>query len=99
MKTATTTQAKNGLSALLRDVQRGETVLILSRGKPIARLQPANEGDLSGDAGRVARLTGAGVLRPPRDPRPNPLLDEPPPSVPESASLLAALLQERSEAR
>jgi prevent-host-death family protein len=99
MKTATTTQAKNGLSALLRDVQRGETVLILSRGKPIARLQPVDNSDLSDDAGRVARLTAAGILLPPRDPRPNPLLDEPPPSVSDSAGLLAALLQERSEAR
>ena len=32
------TQARNGLSALLSAVSRGETVLITSRGKPIATL-------------------------------------------------------------
>ncbi|RME21268.1 MAG: type II toxin-antitoxin system prevent-host-death family antitoxin, partial [Deltaproteobacteria bacterium] len=38
MKTASITQTKNQLSALIEQVKRGETVLILDRGKPVARL-------------------------------------------------------------
>lgn len=38
MKTATTHQAKTHLSQLIRDVQAGETVIILSGKTPVARL-------------------------------------------------------------
>ena len=38
MKTATTHQAKTHLSQLIRDVQTGETVIILSGKTPVAKL-------------------------------------------------------------
>lgn len=38
MKTATTHQAKTHLSRLLKDVQAGETVVILSGNAPVAQL-------------------------------------------------------------
>lgn len=38
MKTATTHQAKTHLSQLIREVQAGETVIILSGKTPVARL-------------------------------------------------------------
>ena len=45
MKTATTHQAKTHLSRLLKEVQTGETIVILSGNVPVAQLtaiEPAN---------------------------------------------------------
>lgn len=97
MKTATITQAKNGLSALIDRVRGGETILILDRGTPVARLEPITGGD-DGD-GRVARLERAGLARrgvaaPPID-----LILQPGPAVPPGGSVLAALLEERRTGR
>lgn len=39
MRSASMSEAKNGLSALLDEVRRGETVLITRRGKPVARIE------------------------------------------------------------
>ena len=39
-----TFEAKNKLSALLERVERGEVVEITRRGRPVARLVPANDG-------------------------------------------------------
>lgn len=41
MRSASVSEAKNGLSALLREVQGGATVVITARGVPVARLVPA----------------------------------------------------------
>lgn len=60
MRTATVTQAKNGLSALLDVVRNGESVLILDRGIPVARLEPALAAP---DDARLARLERAGIVR------------------------------------
>ena len=50
MKTATITEAKNGLSALIDRVRAGEQVLITDRGIPVARLEPVtNAVDQSGE--------------------------------------------------
>jgi prevent-host-death family protein len=40
MKTVTAAQANRQFSALLRDVARGERVLVTSRGKPVASIIP-----------------------------------------------------------
>lgn len=53
MKTATITEAKNGLSALIDRVRAGESILILDRGRPVARLEPAVQVD--DPQGRLAR--------------------------------------------
>ena len=58
------TNAKSRLSELLQRVIAGETVLILMRGKPIARIEPIRESDLEADDdARMARLEKAGLLR------------------------------------
>ena len=61
---ASVTQAKNGLSALLSEVSRGETVLITSRGKPIATLAPYDLAAMP-DSEAIAGLVARGVARPP----------------------------------
>ena len=62
MKTATLTETKNNLSALVDQVRNGETVLILDRGRPVARLESVLEGD-SPSEGRLARLEREGLMR------------------------------------
>lgn len=97
MKTTTITEAKNGLSALIDRVKAGETVLILDRGVPVARLEPvASSVD---PTGRTRRLQRAGALRlgigaPPLD-----LLRTPGPALTQGASALEALLDERRSGR
>jgi prevent-host-death family protein len=65
MKKASVSEAKNGLSALLQEVERGETVLITSRGRPIATLAPYDLGEVSDDE-LLAEMVARGVVRPPR---------------------------------
>jgi prevent-host-death family protein len=96
MKIATISQAKNHLSQLISRVKRGETVLILERDRPVARLVPidAASGD---DDERLMELERRGVLR---RAALGPLQKLPPPiRLPEGVSVLEALLQERDEAR
>ncbi len=65
MKSASVSQAKNGLSALLDEVRRGETVVITHHGKPVARLEPHRAADLSDDEAALA-LIQRGIAHPPR---------------------------------
>ena len=95
MKTATISQAKNQLSKLIARVKRGETVLILDRDRPVARLVPAEvaEGD---DEGRLVDLERRGVLRRARLAPPKKL--PAPIELPKGVSVLTALLKQREEA-
>jgi prevent-host-death family protein len=96
MKKATVSQAKNHLSELLAAVKRGESVLILERDRPIARIVPLAAGELGDDA-RLAELERRGALR--RAPG-GPLKKLPPPlEWPKRAGLSAALRAEREDAR
>ncbi len=96
---ASITEAKNQLSALIDRVRGGESVLIVDRGVPVARLESATVG--SGEsAGRLARLQRAGIVSPPRAATTgrNPLAGRPPrPSG--GASIVRTLVQERREGR
>jgi prevent-host-death family protein len=96
MKTATISEAKNHLSELLARVKRGETVLILDRDKPVARIVPIETTDRTDDE-RLADLERRGIIRraakPPRKTLPPPI------DWPEGDSLLEALLSDREEAR
>ena len=42
MQTVSVTEAKNNLSKLLKKVRHGQTILILDRKIPVARLEPLN---------------------------------------------------------
>ncbi|MGH9291535.1 MAG: type II toxin-antitoxin system Phd/YefM family antitoxin, partial [Acidimicrobiales bacterium] len=54
IKIASVSEAKSSLSALLDRVRAGESVLIVDRGRPIARLEPLRAFD-DGDA-RISTL-------------------------------------------
>jgi prevent-host-death family protein len=98
MVVATITEAKNRLSALIDQVRGGESVLIVDRGTPVARLESAISGAPDAD-GRIARLERAGSIR--RAPRPPAidLLSKQAPTVRAGASAVAAILEERREGR
>jgi prevent-host-death family protein len=97
MKRATLTDTKNNLSALVDQVQHGETILILDRGRPVARLESVvGAGD--DPEGRLARLERQGLLRRASDPLPREILMAKAPQA-ESASALEALLDDRRNGR
>jgi prevent-host-death family protein len=98
MKTASISEAKNRLSALIDGLRSGSPVLILDRGRPVARLEPVTGGAES-EAGRLSRLIRDGIVRPGRGKLPRKLLTDPPPSLKGGASAVAALIEERRKGR
>lgn len=99
MKKATITEAKNQLSALIAGLKGGASVLIVDRGRPVARLEPVTSGPVSDPDGRLLRLIRDGVVRPARVALPRAMFTEQPPRPKAGASALAALLEERREGR
>jgi prevent-host-death family protein len=100
MRTATISQTKNELSALLDRVRHGETILITDRSRPVARLEPVATGEHAGpDEGRLARLERAGVIRRARRGRLDEVLRVPPPAPEPGGDVLEALLDERRSGR
>ena len=49
MKTATVSKLKASLSKYLRSVKAGEEVLVTERGRPIAKLTPAQRSEMADD--------------------------------------------------
>ncbi len=98
MKTATLTQTKNNLSALIDQVRHGETILVLDRGRPVARIESAVTTNSEAE-GRLARLERRGIVRRATAEMPRNLLSREPPSAKPGASVLAALLEERETGR
>jgi prevent-host-death family protein len=98
MLVATITEAKNTLSALIDRVRGGESVLIVDRGIPVARLESAVGGDVDA-GGKIARLERAGAVRAARKSPASELLSEPPPDLRRGASAVGVLLGERRSGR
>ena len=98
MKKASITDAKNNLSALIDRVKAGSSVLIVDRGRPVARLEPINGNDAD-DRGRLSRLVRDGAVRPARGVLPKALFTRKPPRAKAGASGVRALLDERREGR
>lgn len=98
MKTASVTQSKNGLSGLLRSVRAGQSVLILDRDVPVARLEPVAAGSLP-DEPRLQALERQGLVR--RNPSVPDLASRlsrlPAPKARPGRGALASLLAERRE--
>jgi len=99
MKKASITEAKNNLSALIDGLKGGSPVLIVDRGRPVARLEPVTSGGEDDDDGRLARLVREGIVRPARKPLPRPVITEQPPRAKRGASGVRQLLRERREGR
>src|SRR4051812_24553022 len=98
MKRATLTDTRTNLSALVDQVQHGETILILDRGRPVARLDSVL-GEMDDPEGRLARLERQGLLRRAVAKLPQEILAKRPPRPSGGASALEALLAERRDDR
>jgi prevent-host-death family protein len=61
--TASITEAKNNLSKLIKKVRHGESVLILDRNVPVARLEPLGPGSAEADEARLIELERRGLLK------------------------------------
>jgi prevent-host-death family protein len=99
MKTATITEAKNRLSALIDRVRHGETIVITDRGRPVARLVSAVIEAADDPEGRLTRLERAGAVRRATAPPPRALILRTLPKLKKPAGVLAALLEERRQGR
>jgi antitoxin (DNA-binding transcriptional repressor) of toxin-antitoxin stability system len=99
VKTATVTETKDRLSALLEEVQGGETILILDRGRPIARLEPALGSEAGDSTGRIARLEREGLIRCGTGGLAPQILEQPAVRAVPGASIVQALIDEREEGR
>ena len=97
MKKASISQVKSRLSAYLKDVERGETVLIFDRDRPVARLEPVNRADIP-DEDRIQDLVKRGVLiAARRQPDVDAFLSMPRPQLPPGVSATQMIVQEREE--
>jgi prevent-host-death family protein len=96
MKTASITEARNNLSGLIDGLRNGSPVLIMDRGRPVARLEPvsADEHDE-----RLAQLIRDGLVRPRRKPLSPDFFKADLPQTRDGISVLDALLEERREGR
>lgn len=98
MEKATVSKLKDNLSAYLRKVRAGHSVVIYDRDVPIARLERIESGGRGQD--RLAALHAQGVVRPPSHPldakKLRTLLQKP---LPGKARLSDALREERADDR
>jgi prevent-host-death family protein len=99
MKKVSITEAKNRLSALIDGLKGGSPVLIVDRGRPVARLEPVGNSSKGEQDGRLARLVRDGVVRPGGGALPRSFFTEPLPRLKRGASVVRALLEERREGR
>lgn len=96
MATASISETKAKLSALLERVKAGESITITDRGNPVARIVPLIELDDAEWEARVRKLEREGVITRPKKPlEPGWLRSRP--LVKARASVLEALLEERRE--
>lgn len=97
MENVSISQLKNQLSAYLKKVEAGQTVVVTDRNKPVARLEPIAAAGRESD--RIAMLLQQGLVSMPKAP---PLSIEEirkrRPVAP-GARLLEALLEERESGR
>ncbi|MEP6781751.1 MAG: type II toxin-antitoxin system prevent-host-death family antitoxin [Gemmatimonadaceae bacterium] len=97
MKTIAISEAKNGLSALVREVRGGATIVITDRGIPVAQLAPV--GTSTGIPSAAIELARRGRLILPTTAPHTEWTSLPFPKPLGAKSAVAALLDERREGR
>jgi prevent-host-death family protein len=97
MERVSISRLKDQLSAYLKKVQDGQTLLVTDRSKPVARLEPVTQA--ASETQRIARLVEQGIVSLPKAP---PLgieeIRRMRPAAP-GARLLEALLEERESGK
>ncbi len=97
MKTASISVAKNQLSALVKAVLGGDSVMITDRGVPVAKLVPVRGG--RGVSPRLIGLTQLGLIRLPEVAPSAKWLDLPWPKLARGLSAVEGLIADRAEGR
>ena len=99
MRKASITEAKNQLSALIDRVREGESVWITDRGRPVARLEPVTSRAAVDPEGLLSRLERGGIVRRGASEPPLALIKSRGPRILRGASIVRAVVEERSEGR
>ena len=90
-------ETKNNLSRILEKVRQGETVIVMDRKRPVARIEPVQTAGAVGDEALTA-LIADGVVAQPREPlSADRILAMPLARSIKGLSAAAALLAEREE--
>ena len=97
MRTESISSAKNRLSALIKRVQRGDSILITDRGVPVAKLVPVQIGP--GVPERIVALAQQGLARLPAQVPDAAWLERPRPQPTPGPSVVDLLLEERRQGR
>jgi prevent-host-death family protein len=97
MKIVSITEAKNRLSALIDGLRGGSGIVIVDRGRPVARLEPIAGGEH--DEGRLNRLVREGIVSAGSGSLARSIIREKPPRTKSDASVVAALIDERRGGR
>jgi antitoxin (DNA-binding transcriptional repressor) of toxin-antitoxin stability system len=99
MRNISITEAKNKLSALIDSLAGGSPILIVDRGRPVARLEAVTLAEVGPENGRISRLFRDGLVRPRRTPPPQRLFSAQPPRAQPGTSAVDALIEERRDGR
>ena len=98
MKAVSISEAKNKLSALLRGLPGGDSVIIMDRGRPVAKLELIDLGtDESG--ARLSTLVRRGLLSPGNGALPHSIWETDPPRPKTRVNVVEVHLEERSTGR
>ncbi|MGQ0643153.1 MAG: type II toxin-antitoxin system Phd/YefM family antitoxin [Gemmatimonadaceae bacterium] len=97
MRSVSVSEAKNGLSALLREIRGGTVIVITDRGIPVARLLPP--APTKGIAASAIELAQQGRLVLPERPPNTKWLESRRPQLKGNQSAVRALLEERQASR
>jgi prevent-host-death family protein len=95
MTTVSVTEAKNNLSKLLQKVRHGQSVLILDRNIPVARLEPLDPREPAAEEARLRELERKGLIKIGKGKLPKDFFKLP--RLKFKKSLVEAVLEERRE--
>ena len=95
MKQATISYTKNNLSKLLERVKRGETVTMLDRTRPVARLTPMPATGNTDLDRRLDDLERRGIIRRGSGKLPDWIFKEPPPPTEPGTDMVALVREDR----
>jgi antitoxin (DNA-binding transcriptional repressor) of toxin-antitoxin stability system len=99
MKTATITQVKNQLSAFIDMVRQGETILVLDRTVPVAKIESPTSREQADEGDSLGFLERGGVLGRGRGTLPKGFFAAKLPRAVKGASITQALLRDREGGR
>ena len=99
MRTATITETKNHFSALIEAVRHGETVIVLDRTTPVARIEGISSTGNEITANRMDELQRKGLLLKPRRHNLKTILKEAPARPRKKVGVVHALIRDREEGR